>query len=66
MGALMKECGRHLAVRGLGLKEISIFCLSALILVGAEIIIMAWVFKERRIYLVEVGNWTGFRVFKGI
>lgn len=66
MGALMKECGQHLAARGLCLKQISILCLSALILVGAESIIVSWVFKERRLHLVEVGNWTGFRVFKDI
>lgn len=65
MGALTKECGRHLAVRGLCLREISILCLSALILVGAQMI-LSWVFKARRLHLVEVGNWAGFRVFKEI
>lgn len=49
MGALMKECGQHLAARGLCLKQISILCLSALILMGAEIIIVSWVFKERAV-----------------
>lgn len=43
--------------------ELSV-CLSALIIVGAEMMILSWVFKERRLHLVEVGKCAGFRVLE--
>lgn len=33
-------------------------CLSALVTVGAEMMILSWVFKERSLHLAEVGNWS--------